>query len=301
MANELRTTLALDISNYVAEMQRAGKTTATESEKMQRTIGYIDKSLKEIAKNRDGLTGLASAHKAAGEAAEVHGKATAGMTRELLIMSHELSQGNFKRFGGSMLVLAEYSESAKTALAGMVGPVGLVVAGLAAVGVEIAKGAYEAAAFNKMLIATGNYAGLTAGKLDELAASAAKHTNSPIGSAREAATAVAATGRFGPSQINGVTEATLRLQKVTGQSAEEIAADFAKMGEGVAKWALKHNETWHFLSTAQYTYIRQLEEMGDKEGAQAVVTAAVNDRFKEQERNLGSLARAYRYVTESSR
>jgi hypothetical protein len=37
---------------------------------------------------------------------------TAGAKRELLVLAHELSQGNFKQFGGSMLVLGERTGAA---------------------------------------------------------------------------------------------------------------------------------------------------------------------------------------------
>lgn len=107
------------------------------------------------------------------------------MTREVIVLAHELSQGNYKRFGGSLLVLAEYSKTATAALSALVGPIGVVVAAIGAIGLAMAEGAHEQDAFNKSLILTGNYAGMTADSFNATAKQIATDTHTTIGAARE--------------------------------------------------------------------------------------------------------------------
>ena len=64
-----------------------------------------------------GFSNLTRGFNEAGAAAQSAAHGTSGITRELLVLTHEASQGQFKRFGGSLLVLAEYSTKAQAAIA----------------------------------------------------------------------------------------------------------------------------------------------------------------------------------------
>jgi phage-related minor tail protein len=216
-----------------------------------------------------------------------------GITREFLVLGHELSQGQYKRFGGSLLVLAEYSTTAKNALSVLVGPLGGVAAAIGVLGLIAASGAHEQHKFNMMLIETGNAAGLTAARLEQVAAAAAKNSRATIGAGVESAMAVAGTGRFGPETFAAATEAALLFQRVTGKTAEEVVTDLAKMRDGVAQWAAEHNKSMHFMSAGQYEAVRRMEEAGHAEEAQRAVLEALNAKLSESTRNLGFFARAW--------
>ncbi|WP_374587228.1 phage tail length tape measure family protein [Ideonella dechloratans] len=219
--------------------------------------------------------------------------ASAGTTRELLVLTHELSQGNYKRFGGSLLVLAEQMRLG-TLIFSATGVALLGVGAAAAfVGMSFVHGVEQQAEFNKNLVLTGNYAGLTAGKLDELTAAQARATHSTLSSSREALMAAQGTGAFSPQTIALAGEAIQRLSHLTGEETSKIAGDFAAMQNGVAKWAEEHNRSMHFLSSAQYSAIRSLEETGHAEEAQKIVLTALDNQLKESEKNLGGFARAW--------
>lgn len=219
--------------------------------------------------------------------------ATAGFTRELLVLGHELSQGNYKRFGGSLIVLAEYSGMATRAMSALVGPIGAVVALMALVGYEAIHGALEQDKFNKTLITTGNYAGLTADKFNTMAAAAAKASHATVGASSEALLAAAGTGRFGPEQLESITRAALLTSRATGQTADEVVKDFATMRDGVAKWALEHNKSMHFMDSTLYDHIRRLEETGKAEEAMQLVVNAWIAHNKPVIDDLGYLATAW--------
>jgi phage-related minor tail protein len=85
----------------------------------------------------------------------------------------------------------------------------------------------------------------------------------------------------------------LLTERVTGQSADEIVKDFARMKEGVTKWAEEHNRSMHFISAAQYEQIRALEDQGRQTEAMSQVMAAYNDRLQDTQHQLGYVAKAY--------
>jgi phage-related minor tail protein len=300
MTNALRSEWTLDIQNFVASAKMAGNVTATETQRMQRQLDYITKSLAGMAKESANTRQLGEGFKASAEGAERSAGATAGMTRELLVLTHELSQGNYKRFGGSMLVLAEYSGTAKAALSTLVGPLGVVAAGVAGFTFAVISGAREQAEFNRMLVATNNAAGLTAGRFDAISEAAAKLSHSTIGASRDALMAVAGSGKFGPETITEVTQATLLMEKATGQSTAEVVKDFAKMRDGVAQWAAEHNKSMHFITAAQYEYVHKLEEQGRVEEAEKAVLALLNGQLGTVNNTLSATASWYEKVAEAA-
>ena len=122
--------------------------------------------------------------------------ATSGMTREVIVLAHEMSQGNFSRFGGSLLVLAEYSKTATAALGALVGPAGAVLAAFAAVGIAAAVGSRQSEVLSKSLLLTGQNAGYTAGQVEAMAKSIGESTATSTGSARATLQELISDGRL---------------------------------------------------------------------------------------------------------
>ena len=236
---------------------------------------------------------------AAGNAAEHFGLQSVGAKRELLVLVHELSQGNYSRFGGSLLVLAERTNAAELATSLFTGGLGLAVIGIgtavAAVGalaVSYAIGAHESKVFADSLVITGGYAGVTEGQFNSLAKGIAASSHVSTGAAREFAQALISTGQVGLAVFGKATQAAALYGKATGQDAKTVAADFASMGANAAAWAAKHNESLNFVTVAQYAQIKAFQESGRAADAQGVVYDALIKHFKELEPNLGSLERA---------
>jgi len=226
--------------------------------------------------------------------------AHAGVNRELLVLAHELSQGNYSKFGGSMLVLAERTNALEFAMTGA-GAATLAL-GAAVVGglALIAKGAIDQDKFNKSLIETNNYAGMTADSLAAMAKEVATATGGTLGNARGALETLTASGRFGPSAIDQAAKAVVQYERVTGQSAEEIAKDFARMSDGVAKWAEEHNRSMHFVSAPQYAYIKQLEEQGQKEQAEIETLRLFTEQFGKVNDKLSDGAKLWRDLKQAA-
>jgi phage-related minor tail protein len=239
--------------------------------------------------------------------------ASVGARRELLVLAHELSQGNFQKFGGSMMVLGE-----QTGAAGLLfSATGLAALGLVATlgGLAYAtiKGALEQKHMNDALVMTGNYAGLTADSLNALAHSAVEAGGS-IGEAKKVATELAGSGKFTGDQIGYITEATVAWEHATGQSIKSIIKDFESLAvqttgntmratEAISRATIKLDDQYHFLTEAVYEQIRALEKEGDAKGASALATETfakvTHDRAEEILHNLGSIARGWNWIKES--
>ncbi|MET3132858.1 hypothetical protein AAKU55_003139 [Oxalobacteraceae bacterium GrIS 1.11] len=232
------------------------------------------------------LQGLKSAEDAfkasvvdAGGALNAHGKeaaaagghmdgfsfATTGAKRELLVLAHELSQGNFKKFGGSMLVLGEQTGAASLlfSAAGLTA-IGLA-AGIAFIAAEAYKGATEIDNFSKAMIVTNGASGLTRDSLHEMAASMESASTGGIRAAIKTLEELSATGHYSSASIEATGAVVLKLASLTGESSETIIKQFDGMSGGVAKWAAESTKQYNFINGVQYEHIRQLDLHGQKE------------------------------------
>lgn len=178
-------------------------------------------------------------------------------------------------------------------LATILTPINMVGAALAGVAFAAYKGADQSAELNKQLLLTGGAAGYTAGQIEKMAHVLADTQGVAAGTARELTTGLAASGQFVGKNLDLAAEAAARLQKLSGQSSDEIVKDFAKMSGGVAAWAAEHNKQFNYLSVAQFQHIKQLEEMGRKEEAMRANIEALDKAMEGRKRNLGYLEEAW--------
>jgi phage-related minor tail protein len=248
---------------------------------------YID----TIAKQR-----VASANSGAKELAndlEHVGFQSAGAKRELLVLAHEISQGNWTRFGGSLMVIGERTNIMSLAFSGAGLAIMAAVGAVAGFVTLVIKGAMEQNVFNKSLIATNNYAGLTADGFNEVARAAAAATNTTIGAAKQMEQAFVSTGKVGPGNLSLFEQTALAQERVTGQAADEVVKDYVRMTDGVTKWAAETNKQYHFLTLGQYEQIRALEEQGHMEDAERIALEALQGQLTQTTTNLGYMQRAW--------
>lgn len=212
--------------------------------------------------------------------------ASGGSPLLALVQQGSQLNGTFGGFRGTLRALGSVITPVRVALAGVGGAV-------AAIAVGFAKGNSESAAFNRTLSATGNAAGLTEGRFNSLARSIADNTNTSIGSAREAFSSLAGSGRLSGQALESAGTAVQLLSKVTGESAADIAKDFAKASDAPSKFAEELNKTYNFLSAAQLKYIKELEDQGNTQRALLVTFDALNGRLSTASQNVGILERAW--------
>ncbi|MDE8350314.1 MAG: phage tail length tape measure family protein, partial [Acidocella sp.] len=218
-----------------------------------------------------------------------------GVFRELLVLIHEsLIMGNWSRFGGSMMVLAErtgISASIFTAF-GVA-----VLAGVASMGALVAAmitGEMESTKFARSIALTGDMAGITEGQFNAMAETIGGQIPGKVLMARTAMQDLISTGQFTGQTLADVARASVEFAQYSGETAAQAVKQFDTMKEGVAKWAEKTNEQYHFITAAQFEYIQTLENQGQ---VQAAADAAANDFYQHLAQsgtqNLGILEKAW--------
>ena len=226
---------------------------------------------------------------------------TKGAAQGVAQLGRELAQGDY---AGAAMKVGELAAQTGVLRAGMTlagGAIGIAAVGLTAWAVAAYQGNQEERKLNDSLILTGNYAGLVAGQLDVMASSLARSVNGNAARSSEVLTALAGTGRVTTESLESVGAAALLVQRFTGQTSEQVVKQFAGMSDGVAKWAAKQNEAYHFLTLETYNYIKTLEDQGQKQEAMKVTGDALSNHLKKDlGANLGYLDTAWKAVGDTA-
>ena len=232
--------------------------------------------------------------KAVGSAFEEVSFKTAGAKRELIVLAHELSQGNYSRFGGSLLVIAERTGAASL----LFSAAGITVLGLgaavAAVAYDIYKMNDRIDSLNKSMVLTGGYAGVTRDNLAAMSSSLQSAADGSIPHASAMLTELAGKGTFTSSEIKAIGGAALEMARLTGESTEDTAKRFDKLSGSVVKFAEETNNSYHYLSVAQYEHIRQLDEEGKHQDAVIETMGLLKKALATQQEDVGILTAIWR-------
>lgn len=187
---------------------------------------------------------------------------------------------------------------------GLVNPLTVAAAAVAALGLAYFKGSREANQFANALILTGNAAGTTVDELTDMARRIDEVTGTQA-SATKALAEVAKSGRVAAENLERFTLVAIQLEKVTGQAVSETAKQFADLAKSPLDAVIKLNDGTNFLTESLYQQIRALEEQGRvTEAANLAQTAYANTletRLSQVNDRLGFVERAWRTVTGAAR
>jgi phage-related minor tail protein len=241
-----------------------------------------------------------------GKTGEISARQTAAAMRQL---PAQLTDVATQLAGGQnpLLVLLQQGGQVKDSFGG-IGPalsgiaaaispaavaVAALTAGVGAFALAAYKGAEQDEALRDSIALTGNAAGLTGARLMALSDAVADNSQQTVGGARDIVLALSSSGQVSARVLESTATAVARVADVSGQSGTKVAADFATMAGGVAKWAAEHNKVWNFITVEQYRYIRRLEEQGKAEEAMIFTNQKVTSALEEQQTKLGTLERAW--------
>ncbi|HQU03490.1 MAG TPA: phage tail length tape measure family protein [Acidocella sp.] len=290
------------LQTSIANMTKQQQAFLTSTDNLTRTFG---KSRTEVLAMKAEMLGISSAAAPMigtlkqmgidGEHSFAHMIQSGGVFRELIVLIHEsLIMGNWSRFGGSMMVLAERTGLSASIFTGFGAA---VLGGVAAVGGLVAAmitGEMESSRFARAISLTGNMAGITENEFNVMAETIGNQVPGSVLKARNALQALISTGQFSGDTLAAVGRAAVEFSQYSGQTAAEVVKDFDGMSKGVAKWAEEHNKQYHFLTAAQYEYIASLEQQGQIEQAeQAVANDMYQHLAQTGTQNLGILERAW--------
>lgn len=234
-----------------------------------------------------------------GEHSFKHMITSGGVFRELLVLIHEsLIMGNWSRFGGSMMVLAERTGVSASIFTAMGVSVLGAAASVAALTAAMAEGEMQSTAFARAMSLTGGFAGITEGQFNQMAASIGEQIPGSVLKARSAMIDLIKTGQFSGQTLESVGRAAVEFSKYSGEGAKQSAAYFAQMKSGVADWAAKANESYHFLTVDQYDQIAALERLGQVQAAEKLVADDFYTHMANTAtQNLGTIEKAIYGVT----
>lgn len=214
--------------------------------------------------------------------------------RPLMVLLQQGSQLK-DMFGGIKPAAAAFGRT----LLGLVNPFTVTAAAAAALLVAWKEGSDEAVAYNKALITTGNYAGVTAAQLQAMAGNIAAVTGTQHAAAAALAE-VAGSGRFTAEQIGLVGRAAVAMSELTGQATSETIKQFKDLGEKPVETILKLNETQHFLTAAIYEQIKALEDQGHAQEAAQLAMQTYSDTVETRRaavvENLGLIEQSWRGI-----
>ncbi|MEX3556389.1 MAG: phage tail length tape measure family protein [Burkholderia gladioli] len=288
-------------ANGTSVSARAVKKLADAYDHLQQTAG---KTRLEILNQRAAALGVTQAFSAQAESIEKASKAAhsfslnnSAVRGELLVLGHEASQGSWKRFAGSMLVMAEASD----ALSLIMSPLDLgltAAAGAAALfAMQVFKGYQQAEAFNKAISATGGYLGLSTEQMVAWS-NRLQDGHTGLSDIREAMAQVAATGAVMGDDLGLATRAALAMSADIGIGTDKAAESLSKIQDDVTKWVTDYQKAHHAFNAAQIEEIENFVKQGDTAGAVRAVMkdlASAHDKVAaDADRNMGSVLRWWR-------
>ena len=183
-------------------------------------------------------------------------------------------------------------------------PVNVALASTAAaiggIGLAYYQGSEESKKFNQAMALTNQYAGIGIALFNDLGKAISQEFNVSIGELRGAMQQLVASGQFTYKSLGSVAGVIAKISQLSGESANDVATKLIPSFDGTASSAKRLNETYHFLTLAQYKYIEALEKAGDKQGAAKATADLLNASLKEQEIKLGYIEQLWKGIKDTA-
>jgi lambda family phage tail tape measure protein len=218
-------------------------------------------------------------------------------------LGNALSSGDW---GSGVRAVAQLGAGAGEGAAGLLailGPLALATAAVGGLAYAFYKGSEEQDSYNKSLILTGNYAGVSAGQLGDMARQVSA-TVGTTGQAAEVLALLAGNGKIAGESFTGITQAAVSMQEATGKAVSETVAEFAKLADDPVKASAALNEQYNYLTASVYSQITALEKQGDHAGAVKLATEsfadAINERTPRILENLSFWEKGYNAVARAA-
>jgi lambda family phage tail tape measure protein len=218
-------------------------------------------------------------------------------------LGNALSSGDW---GSGVRAVAQLGAGAGAGAAGLLAilaPLALATAAVGTLAVAYYQGSKEQDTYNKSLILTGNYAGVSAAQLGDMARQVSA-TVGTTGQAAEALALLAGNGKIAGESFTSITQAAVSMQEATGKAVSETVAEFSKLADDPVKASAALNEQYHYLTASVYSQIAALEEQGDHAGAVKLATEqyadAINERTPKILENLSFWEKGYNAVARAA-
>lgn len=228
---------------------------------------------------------------------------TKAARQNVVQLGNALAEGNIRVAAHNIVELGANAGASAIRIAAMAAPIGVAVAAVGALAYGFVKGRAEGDKYNKSLILTGNYAGVSAGQLGDMA----RQVSATVGSTGQAASVLAMladNGKIAGASFAEITRAAVSMQEATGKAIGETVAEFSKLADDPVKASAALNEQYYYLTASVYSQIVALEKQGDHAGAVKLATDAyadaINARTPKILENLSLWEKAYNAVSRAA-
>ena len=188
---------------------------------------------------------------------------------------------------------------------GLINPYTLAAAAVGTLAVSYLAANSGISAATRVLIESGNQAGITASQLQSVAEAVAGLGGSTTGRAAQLLAELAKSGDLGSEGLARYARAAIDLERAGGQAADKTVEAFNELGKSPVAAALKLNSATNFLTRSIYEQARALEEQGRAaEAARLVADAyasAIESRTPVMEASLNVVQRAWRGVADEAK
>lgn len=285
------------LNNFVSQLAR----TADQAGKTRAELLAMKAAQLGIADSVSGYIGQIDAASAATHEFSLN---SGSARRELLVLAHEASQGNWTRFTGSLGVLAERTDALGAIMSSTGLGIGLFAAAAAAAAVDTYKVATAIAALNQASVATNGYIGLTNDQLSAMAESLSV-ANGGLVATTETMGALIRTGQASASNLAELTAVVTQFGKDAGMSADKAAEAFGKMLDDPAKGMAELQSQYHMFSGAQIEVIEGYVKTGDTAKAtQAFIDAVADSQHRmaaEGQQDVGLLTKIWQSFSDAAK
>jgi len=182
--------------------------------------------------------------------------------------------GQFSRSRREVAALANETGVMSAALRLAISPVGILAAGIVALGVAAAEAGRDMEEMQRTIVASGNFAGTTG---DQMATMAQRMANGgeDIESAAQAIEALVASGQVAGPSLETASRGVVDFAAVTKSKMGEAVNEFVKLGRDPVKESAKLNESFNYLTKAEFDNINALEKQGKTSEAASAAQAAL--------------------------
>ena len=309
--------------DLTAAKKRASTVTAEELRDFERVYQNAIKSAKATRQAADEARKLALSRKQLADSADIYiekltkaSKATKSFEGATKLASSQASEmylqlmkGDFSGFQTSFMSMVMQNGVGNTfsTLLTSLNPLNIGVSAAISGGIELAKSYYkvsqELSNFNKIIISTGNYAGVTGDQLILIS----KKISSEVGDTHEVVNALEAalsTNKFNRNWLEKVAMTAVLLQQSMDKNISETVDNFKRLSEDPLKASEELHAKYNYLTLAVYQQIAALQKNGDTQGAQELAmreySNAMNKRANDINKNLGTLERMWNALSKAA-
>src|SRR5471030_2028581 len=235
-----------------------------------------------------------------GQAAGTFSLASAGATRELIVLGREAISGDFSRMPGSFLLLAQRMGGVGALLNPLT--IGIATVAGATVGLVSAAeaGQQEFIALGNALQVTNNYSGQTRDSIALLENDLTKTGEVTIGMSKQIVTALVSSGQIGGQALGIVAGLANNFAKSTNQDIGTIAPKLIQLFADPLQGAEELSKSMHKLTQDDIDHIQTLENLGQHQQAQLELAQKLSAALPDQSKNVTALGSAYNALADAA-